>query len=249
VITAKPKDQDPAAAVLKAHILAMGKPCNRHSEKRAELARRLLDNSDMHRVWRELHKHGVNPLAFLTWVHQSFDYAAFEAVRQSPTETGDQLKKIERLLTNLKTEIEQSPFPRNQATALMDIDHPSLPSVQVSMGWHGMNPKHDWIGYPISVQEVLSVALGMLAKHREREPLRLVARQRGRGENVEIVSFVRHMAWLCKRYTGKALACSLAHVTNAIYDPENPLDKVAASDMIKKSPAALHPKPNKKGGA
>jgi hypothetical protein len=246
----KPKEQDrDPAAVLQDHILAIGKPPNQNSAKRAELARQLLDNPDMHRVWRELSKHGVNPLAFLTWVHQSFDYAAFEAVRQNPTETGDQLDKIERLLTNLKTEIEQSPFPRNQATALLAMEHPALPPVQASIGWHGMNPEHDWIGYPISVQEVLSVALGMLAKHREREPLRLVARQRGRGENVEIVSFVRHMAWLTKHHTGKAFAGSLAYVVNALYDPANPLDKEATSDMIKKIPVALRQKPNTKGGA
>ena len=201
----------------------------------------------MYRVWRELPKQGVNPLTFLSWVHNAYDYAVFEAVRQSSSETGNQLNKIKRLLTDLKTEIEQSPLPRNQATALMDIDHPSLPSVQVSMGWHGMNPEHDWIGYPISVHGVLSVALGMLAKHREREPLRLVPRQKGRGENVGVVSFVRHMAWQCERHTCKALAGSLAHVANAIYDPANPLDKEAARDMIKKSPAALHPKPKKKG--
>eukprot|EP01034_Spumella_vulgaris_P024072 gene24072-30374_t len=195
----------------------------------------------MYRVWRELRKQDINPLTFLSWVHNSFDYADFEAVRQNPGETGNQLDKIERLLTDLKSEIEQSPLPRNQATAQMGIDHPSLPPVELSIGWHGMNPEHDWIGYPISVHGVLSVALGMLAKHREREPLRLVARQRGRGDNVEIVSFVRHMAYLSKHHTGKTLAGSLAHVTNAIYDPENPLDKEAASDMIKKSPAKIRP--------
>lgn len=247
-MTAKTKDQDPTAAVLEAHIVAIGEPSNPHRARRAELARRLLADPDMYRVWRELRKQDVNPLSFLSWVHNAFDYADFEAVRQNPSETGNQLDKIERLLTDLKTEIEQSPLPRNQAPALMGIDHPSLPPVELSIGWHGMNPAHDWIGYPISVHGVLSVALGMLAKHREREPLRLVARQRGRGENVEIVSFVRHMAWQCERHTGKALAGSLAHVANAIYAPANPLDKEAARGMIQKSPAALHPKPNKKGG-
>lgn len=247
-MTTKPTDQDPAAAVLEAHIVAIGEPSNPHSARRAELARRLLVDPDMYRVWRELRKQDVNPLSFLSWVHNAFDYADFEAVRQSPSETGNQLDRIERLLTALKTEIDQSPLPRNQATALMGIDHPSLPAVNLSIGWHGMNPEHDWIGYPISVNGVLSVALGMLAKHREREPMRLVARQRGRGENVDIVSFVRHMAWQCERHIGKALAGSLAHVANAIYDPANPLDKEAARGMIQKSPAALRPRPNKKGG-
>ena len=244
--TRKAKERPPTAlidvqacdpvAVLRENIKAIGKPANNESWIRVRLAERLLkDKEFMPRAWRQITKSGIDPLEFLTMVHVAFTFAQKEARRQKPSESRDQINKVERLIKELQQAIEQSPLPRNWGM-VTEWQYSNLPPVLVAFGWHGMSEEVDWLGYPVSVFGVLDGALELIDDYRKSEPKRLVLREKNGGKGLARTVFVRHLAGQLKRRHGVTLAASLAHVTNAIYKADLPLIKEDVAGIVKTSP-------------
>lgn len=206
-------------------------------------ARRLIGHEDMRLAWRQLERVGIGSLHLRALVENAARNAYTDASLQPIGEANAQLDKVERLISELRTAIEESPLPRNSGP-LMEIRSKGLPTVPVIFGWRDMNPDADWWGHPISVVDTLDTALAILRDYRAKAPARAVLRTSKRHE---INAFVVNLGWLIFKEFDTYLPGTLARIANAVYGPKNPLDKDVVKGILKGSPEPF--RRLKKGGA
>ena len=98
----------------------------------------------------------------------------------------------------------------------------------------------DYLFQPLSLEDALNLGLQLIKQHRERLPSRAVIRKtkqlQKRGDNTELRAFVVTLAWLIHRHSGSYLYGTMAHISNAVFNPENTLDKDSVKAWVSASP-------------
>ena len=174
-------------------------------------------------------------VAGVVWrVEAALKAAMDEANRPTATNERDGIDRVIMLARQLQNEI-RSVMPGDKATVVLD-DVPAgrnKPAF-VEFGWHSMRPGGYIGGYPVCVDDVLDFAIKLAKQHAENLPVRAVSR---RGDRPEVKAFVRHLAWQFNREFGKEMRGTIAYITCAIFDLENPLDAAAVEGILKDRPA------------
>ena len=195
-------------------------------------ANKLIKHRGMRLAWPQLKKIGIGSLHLRALVENAVKNAHADASFQPITEVNKQLDKVKRLIGELRTSIEESPLPKNAGT-WMELKSKGLPSVQVIFGWRDMDPCVYWPHHPVSVVDTLDTALMMVEEYKKNQPARAVLRSNKRHE---INAFVVNLGWLIRNEFGAYLHGTLAHITNAIYQPADPLGKAEVKGILKGSP-------------
>lgn len=203
------------------------------------LAQRLATHHDMPSAWRELAKHGDVVMPMFSIVHTAFEQAAAETRRQSTKEETTQLQRVRKLALQLKEAIEQSPLPRN-STKMYTLLCENRPEAHLMLGWRDLQQNGFGLGYPLSIVEVLDIAVHLLDEHVQNLPLRSVKRHHKRPQ---VAAFVRFLAWHFGRRFGKEMHGTVARITTAVFDisKTDPLDKKGVQAILKNRPVAFVP--------
>jgi hypothetical protein len=189
----------------------------------------------MDKVWAALVKRGddVTDLVFDA-VRQAFKHAQEETNRQTATEEAEELDRVRRLAIELKEAIERSSLPRNWATQL-ELTQEGEKSLELHVGWRDL-PKHGFVrGFPISIVELLDLAVTLVDRHITQLPPRAVLRNRG--ATALPSSFVRWLTWhLSDRGLCTVTPTVMARIANAALDLKEPLDKDDVKTILKEPP-------------
>ena len=122
------------------------------------------------------------------------------------------------------------------------IRTPGLPAVNVMMGWRDIDALGEFHKmYALSVFDMLDVASELLDDFVNSQVPRAVLR---RAKRPEITAFVRWLGWRMRQEFKCELPATLARVTNALYNPADPLDKESVKDILRTAPAPFQ---NNKG--
>lgn len=205
---------------------------DRQLAKMQLFAMQLVDSHDMRRAWPEFEKVGLGSMHLRALIENAAKNATREAVREPRAIETKKLDKVDTLIRRLKRAIQESPLPRNSGIDVK-IRSKRISPVMIIAGWHDMSPDVGWSAHPVSLTDTLDFYLEMLQQHRASEPARAVQRS---AKHLEVNAFVVNLGWLICKEFGSYLPGSIARVTNAIYDPPDPLNKEAVRDILKRSP-------------
>ena len=212
-----------------------------YTSVRHSLIARTAAYDDMPRAWRELEKKGINAMHFMTIVESSVRNAGAETKKQLSSEFDEDIATVKRLISDLRTAIKRSPLPAKFASH-RELRTPGLPAVNVMMGWRDIDALGEFHKmYALSVFDMLDVASELLDDFVNSQVPRAVLR---RAKRPEITAFVRWLGWRMRQEFKCELPATLARVTNALYNPADPLDKESVKDILRTAPAPFQ---NNKG--
>lgn len=204
------------------------------------VAERIATHRDMLPAWKELAKHGVEPMVLFSFVNKAIDNADKETRRQSATEERRGVERVARLARDLKIAIEESPLPRNSAKLAQLGDGEK--SVPLLFGWREIEGVAKFLKsrHALTVCEVLELAEKMAQEHLRSLPPRSTSRHRGKGVRPLQVAFVRWLAWQLGSELGNEFRGVIARVSTAIFD-ESPLTKRDVDVILKDRPSPFVP--------
>ena len=186
-------------------------------------------------AWRVLGTDEVTVNKAISRIRSALEQALREVDRPSVKDESTDLARIIKLATDLKKEIKTT-LPGDWCKLFQhELKADDLPPVALSFGWHSLrSTRYNSNGYPLSVCDVLDWAVQMAKEHAANLPVRAVTR---RGDRPKIQAFVRHLAWQFAREFKQEMRGTIAHITNAIFDPANPLDVSDVEGILKDRPA------------
>lgn len=180
------------------------------------IAERLIRYHDAKAMFRAFAVYGVDEVKLFAATCAAHDYAAEEMRRPLRKDEGKALDRVQRAIAGLRKAIGESPLPKNWAAGPYELCAEGKPTVLLRIGWRDLSDSasHAAFGYPLSVDEVLNIADTLLARHRERRPLRVGERRRDRPRERTFVRWLAHV--LLDRFEKQPPAVGLAHVANAV---------------------------------
>jgi hypothetical protein len=182
-------------------------------------------------AWRVLGTDEVTVGNVINRVRSALEQALQEVNRPSVKDENTDLARIIKLITDLKREIKTT-LPGDWCQGY-ELAAEGQKTVMLDLGWHSLRSE-GYFGYPLSVVEVLDMAVEMIEARTKNLPIRAITR---RGDSPEIQSFVRHLAWQFAREFKQEMRGTIAHITNAIFDPADPLDVSDVEGILKDRPA------------
>lgn len=184
---------------------------------------RLAEHDDMPRAWRELRKRGISAGWVFSTVRKAFEAAHKEVKREAQADEDQKLAAVRGAIAVLREAIEVSPLPREHG-ALVQISRTSNGVEmleRIVLGWRDPSPDSEFLGYNITMLQVLDQAVGMLDSFEQRR-FRLVERQSkgtrredGKGGDPVAKVFVRYLCKHLEAECGDMLYGTVAHLANA----------------------------------
>ena len=126
----------------------------------------------------------------------------------------------------------------------MELECDGWKSVPVVIGWRNLNPNGYGLGYPISIVDLLDRVVEMVDRELESRPLRSISRHRMRPLES---AFVRWLTFYMTKRFGDEMHATVARITSAALELDNPLDKRGVEAILKNCPSEFRPKQRKKG--
>ena len=194
---------------------------------RIELANRLATFEDMTPAWNELTKYGADGVKVIHLIFQAVEAAQEECHRLPATEEQGRIDAVVRSLDNLREAIARAPFL--DSAGFIDLD-----GKPVAFSWRASGAKEAEEFRPmiqtVCLDDLLEVAKSEILNIDLSKPKRTVAR---RGGNLEVASFVRHLAAHFERDYGKQMMGTIAYIASAVYDLPNSKDKVDIARILR----------------
>lgn len=204
------------------------------------VATALATHHDARAAWRVLGSDEATVLRVTSMVRQAYEAAELEARRPPPKIESEDVERVIKLAKDLQRALLLSTLPGNTASiGQLELHADGRPPVEIEFGWHSLPAGGHGFGYPLSLDDVLNLAIDMAGQHLRSLPTRAADRIK---EQPRVLIFVRHLAWQFHREFGGERHGTIGRLAAAVYDLPAALDEKAVASRLKGRPSNLTPR-------